>query len=119
MSDKLEHYRDYARILIAGIRLFNRAAALFAPTLLARQFGGVPNHAVIYVLRLFGVRTIIVGIELLAQDEGLRASAYAPLYPFMLLIRSRRHLPVSRGNSLRASLSCSLQSRESILPWLS
>src|SRR5437762_12775008 len=75
MSDKLEHYRDYARILLAGIRLLNGAAALFAPKLLARQFGDNPNHAVIYVLRLFGVRTIIVGIELLVPDEELRASA--------------------------------------------
>jgi len=75
MSDKLEHYRDYARILLAGIRLFNGAAALFTPKLLARQFGDNPNHAVIYVLRLFGVRTIIVGIELLVPDEELRASA--------------------------------------------
>ena len=75
MSDKLEHYRDYARILLAGIRLFNGAAALFAPKLLARQFGDNPNHAVVYALRLFGVRTIIVGVELLAPDEELRASA--------------------------------------------
>ena len=75
MSDKLEQYRDYARILLAGIRLLNGAAALFAPKLLARQFGDNPNHAVIYVLRLFGVRTIIVGIELLVPDEELRASA--------------------------------------------
>lgn len=75
MSDKLEHYRDYARILLAGIRLLNGAAALFAPKLLARQFGDNPNHAIIYVLRLFGVRTIIVGIELLVPDEELRASA--------------------------------------------
>ncbi|HYU77134.1 MAG TPA: hypothetical protein VEL31_31070, partial [Ktedonobacteraceae bacterium] len=62
MSDNPEHFRDYARILLAGIRLFNGATALFAPRLLARQFGDNPNHAVIYVLRLFGVRTIIVGI---------------------------------------------------------
>ena|SRR6266566_5649162 len=77
MSDNLERYRDYARVLLAGIRLFNGAAALFAPTLAARQLGGAPNsnRAVIYVLRLFGVRTIVVGIELLVPDEGLRASA--------------------------------------------
>src|SRR5881296_3032757 len=75
MSDKLEHSRDYARILLAGIRLFNGAVALSAPTLLARHFRDNPHSAVIYVLRLFGVRTIIVGIELLVPDEELRASA--------------------------------------------
>jgi len=77
VSDNLERYRDYGRILLAGIRVFNGAAALFAPTWVARQLGGDPNSnpAAIYVLRLFGVRTIVVGIELLVPDEGLRASA--------------------------------------------
>src|SRR3989442_11779537 len=81
MFDKLEHSRDYARILLAGIRLFNGAVALFVPTLLARQFKDNPNSAVIYVLRLFGVRTIIIGIELLVPDEKVRASALRSALP--------------------------------------
>ena len=93
MSDNLEHYRDYARILLAGIRLFNGAAALFAPTLLARQFRDNPNSAVIYVLRLFGVRTIIVGIELLVPDEELRASAL------------RYAIPIHASDTLSAALA--------------
>ena len=106
MSDKLEHYRDYARILLAGIRLLNGAAALFAPKLLARQFGDNPNHAVIYVLRLFGVRTIIVGIELLAPDEELRASAL------------RYAIPIHASDTLSAALAGiqgQLPSRTSIM----
>jgi hypothetical protein len=77
MSDNLDRYHDYARFLLAGIRLFYGAIALFAPSLIARQLGVGPNsnRAIIYVLRLFGVRTIIVGIELLMQDEEVRASA--------------------------------------------
>ena len=93
MADNLEHFRDYARILLAGIRLFNGAAALFAPTLLARQFGDNPNRAVIYVLRLFGVRTIIVGIELLVPDEELRASAL------------RYAIPIHASDTLSATLA--------------
>jgi len=93
MSDKLEHYRDYARILLAGIRLFNGAAALFAPTLLARQFRDNPHSAVIYVLRLFGVRTIIIGIELLVPDEKVRASAL------------RSALPIHASDTLSAALA--------------
>ena len=93
MSDKLEHYRDYARILLAGIRLFNGAAALFTPKLLARQFGDNPNHAVVYALRLFGVRTIIVGVELLAPDEELRASAL------------RYAIPIHASDTLSAALA--------------
>lgn len=93
MADNLEHFRDYARILLAGIRLFNGAAALFAPTLLARRFGDNPNRAVIYVLRLFGVRTIIVGIELLVPDEELRASAL------------RYAIPIHASDTLSAALA--------------
>src|SRR5438094_7885782 len=93
MSDKLEHSRDSARILLAGIRLFNGAVALFAPTLLARQFKDNPNSAVIYVLRLFGVRTIIAGIELLVPDEQVRASAL------------RYALPIHAADTLSAALS--------------
>ena len=106
MSDKLEHYRNYARILLAGIRLFNGAAALFAPKLLARQFGDNPNHAVVYALRLFGVRTIIVGIELLAPDEELRASAL------------RYAIPIHASDTLSAALAGiqgQLPSRTSIM----
>jgi len=106
MSDKLEHYRDYARILLAGIRLFNGAAALFTPKLLARQFGDNPNHAVVYAPRLFGVRTIIVGIELLAPDEELRASAL------------RYAIPIHASDTLSAALAGiqgQLPSRTSIM----
>jgi len=106
MSDKLEHYRDYARILLAGIRLFNGAAALFTPKLLARQFGDNPNHAVVYALRPFGVRTIIVGIELLAPDEELRASAL------------RYAIPIHASDTLSAALAGiqgQLPSRTSIM----
>jgi hypothetical protein len=93
MSDNLEHYRDYARILLAGIRLFNGTAALFAPTLLARQFKDNPHSAVIYVLRLFGVRTIIAGIELLVPDEEVRASAL------------RYAIPIHASDTLSAALA--------------
>jgi len=81
MSDNFEQYHDYARFLLAGIRLFNGAAALFAPKLLARQFRDNPNSAVIYVLRLFGVRTIFIGIELLVPDKEIRASALRHAFP--------------------------------------
>jgi hypothetical protein len=93
MSDNLEQYRDYARILLAGIRLFNGAAALFAPKLLARQFRDNPNSAVIYVLRLFGVRTIFVGIELLVPDEEIRASAL------------RYAIPIHASDTISAALA--------------
>ena len=93
MSNTIESFRDYARILLAGIRLLNGAAALFAPTLLARQFGDTPNHSVIYALRLFGVRTIIIGIELLVPDEESRAIAL------------RYAIPIHASDTLSAALA--------------
>ncbi len=106
MSDNLEHVHDYARVLLAGIRLFNGAAALFFPTMLARRFKDNPNSAVIYVLRLFGIRTIIIGIELLVPDEKLRASAL------------RYAIPIHASDTLSAALAGiqgQLPSRTSIM----
>jgi len=106
MSDNLEHFRDYARILLAGIRLLNGTAALFAPTLLARRFGDNPNSAVIYVLRLFGVRTIIIAIELLVPDKDFRARAL------------RYAIPIHASDTLSAALAGiqgQLPSRTSIM----
>lgn len=88
-----ENLRDYARILLAGIRLLNGTAALFIPTVLARRFGDTPNHAVIYVLRLFGVRTIIIGLELLIPDKQLQAGAL------------RSAIPIHASDTLAAALA--------------
>jgi hypothetical protein len=63
---------DFARITLAGIRLFNGVAALFVPATLARRLG-VDPEANPAVLRLFGVRTVIIGAQLLLRDSGVRA----------------------------------------------
>src|SRR5215216_6280165 len=75
MAKSLKRANEYSRILLAGIRLFNGVAALFAPRALARQLGVDPdaNPAALYVLRLFGVRTVLIGAQLLLRDPGLRA----------------------------------------------
>jgi Animal haem peroxidase len=71
--------RSTARYTLAAIRLFNGGAALFAPEKLASRLGADPqaNGAVIYVLRMFGIRTVVIGTELLvlrgeALDRCLR-----------------------------------------------
>jgi hypothetical protein len=66
---------DCARITLAGIRLFNGVAALFVQATLGRRLGVDPdaNPAALYALRLFGVRTVLIGAELLLRDGGLRA----------------------------------------------
>lgn len=75
MARKVDRAGDYARIALASIRLFNGIAALFVPATLARRLGVDPetNRAALYVLRLFGVRTILIGAQLLLRNEGLRA----------------------------------------------
>jgi len=62
--------RDRARKALATIRIVNGAAALFAPRLVARILGVDPDTspAVLYVLRMFGVRTLVIGMELLVSE---------------------------------------------------
>lgn len=66
-----------ARLALAGIRLTVGTIALLAPRTFARQLEVDPNlhPAVIYVARMFGIRTIFIGADLLSRDEALRARA--------------------------------------------
>ncbi|HZO72651.1 MAG TPA: hypothetical protein VFB60_10655 [Ktedonobacteraceae bacterium] len=68
---------DYARIVLGGIRLFNGATALFFPQVLARRLGvdTTRNPAILYVFRLFGVRTVIIGAALLSPVPATVAEA--------------------------------------------
>jgi hypothetical protein len=68
---------DNARKLLAGVRFANGAAALVAPGFLARRLGLDPkvDRGVTYALQLFGVRTVLIAVELVAQDPELRARA--------------------------------------------
>src|SRR5690348_10351394 len=70
---------DYARVLLASIRLLNGGLALLAPGFLARQIGVDPetNPGITYVFRMFGIRTVLIGAELLQppgdrRDEALQ-----------------------------------------------
>lgn len=73
----MERIANGARLALAGIRLFNGAAALAAPRLAARRIGGLeePSAETLYVLRLFGIRTILLAGDLLAKDEAVRRRA--------------------------------------------
>jgi Animal haem peroxidase len=71
--------RALARWLLAAIRLVNGTLALFLPRLLARRLGVDPraNPAMLYVLRMFGIRTVLLGLDLFRpagerRDEALR-----------------------------------------------
>ena len=62
--------RDLARYTLAGIRLFNGTIALVAPGTLAQRLGVKPEAApaAAYVLRMFGVRTVLIGLDLLLLE---------------------------------------------------
>jgi hypothetical protein len=64
---------DWARVALAGIRLLNGVLALAAPGFLAQRIGVDPeaNPGVVYVFRMFGIRTVLIGAELL-QPRGPR-----------------------------------------------
>ena len=77
MSDTVDRTRDVARILLACIRLFNGLAALLAPQALAGRLGidADKNPAALYVLRMFGIRTVLIGADLLLQKGERRREA--------------------------------------------
>lgn len=65
------------RVLLAGIRLTNGLLALLVPGFLAKQLGraGERSSPARYLLRMFGIRTVFLGLDLLAQDEDRRREA--------------------------------------------
>ncbi|MCX4545539.1 hypothetical protein [Streptomyces sp. NBC_01565] len=69
--------RSLARYSLAGIRLVNGVAALLAPQVVARRLGADESQpALVYVMRMFGVRTVFIGAELLLlQDPDRIAQA--------------------------------------------
>ncbi len=66
----------WAAKALGTIRLVNGFAALFAPYTLQRRVGIDPesNRAAVYGLRMFGIRTVVIGAELLLghDEERLR-----------------------------------------------
>ena len=63
----------WARIALGVIRLVNGSLALFAPDVLGKRLGvqTATSPGLGYALRLFGVRTILLGIGLLrASDDA-------------------------------------------------
>ena len=70
-----------ARQALGAIRLVNGALALFAPRFLIRRLGTDPDRdpSAIYPFRMFGVRTLLIGADLLllTGEESRRATKLA------------------------------------------
>jgi hypothetical protein len=77
--------QDVARVTLAGIRLANGVIGLFAPQIIMGRFrrdADTPDAPVAtYALRMFGIRTILVALDLLRGDGPVRSHAMrvAPL----------------------------------------
>ena len=74
--------RDWPRVALATVRIVNGSLGLFMPYLLARRAeqSTQANPAAVYAFRLFGVRTVLIGADLLAAGETRRhALRAAPL----------------------------------------
>ncbi len=73
----IDRLRESARILLACIRLLNGLLALLVPGFLAHQVGvdAETNPGILYVFRMFGIRTVLIGAELLMQTGDRRAEA--------------------------------------------
>ena len=101
--------RSTARYTLAAIRLFNGGAALSTPEQLARRLGDDPqtDGAVIYVLRMFGIRTLVIGTELLVLRRHPRlARRRGAENPTRLVASAKSWLSYGGANRTAA-----------ILPW--
>ena len=67
---------DPARVALAGIRIVNGTAGLLAPGFLARRLDvEAASGPMAYPFRMFGIRTILMGADLLARDKAVRRHA--------------------------------------------
>jgi hypothetical protein len=68
---------DLPRVLLAGVRLTMGTAGLLAPGLVIRRLNIDPatQPAMRYPLRMFGIRTVLIGAELLTPDARRRRHA--------------------------------------------
>lgn len=69
--------RERAHLVLGAIRLFNGVAALLVPEKTVRRLGADPDASptAVYPLRMFGVRTVVLGLELLLGEEETRAQS--------------------------------------------
>jgi hypothetical protein len=80
-----------ARVLLASIRIFNGVLGLVAPIVPARRIG-TPEGTPLYPWRMFGIRTVFIGTDLLSGDRAQRDLAV------------RRALPIHASDTVAAAL---------------
>jgi hypothetical protein len=101
-----------ARYALGVVRVVNGVLGLMAPTFIARRLGDRQpdrNAAAIYGIRLFGVRTIVIGLDLLgppgeARDRAVRAAPLIHGSDTATVLTLQRHkvLPTPMARPLAA-----------------
>ena len=78
----MQDLHDIARTALGCVRLINGGLALIAPQFLARNIGIDPRltPGALYVFRMFGIRTVFIGADLLLargarRDDAVRRAA--------------------------------------------
>jgi hypothetical protein len=99
-----------ARFALGGVRIVAGSLGLFAPAMIISRFGdGNPsaNPAAIYGLRLFGIRTVLIGADLIRLrgrdlDRALRAAPiiHASDTATVLTLQRRKQLSPERARPL-------------------
>jgi hypothetical protein len=76
-GDRMKDSHDLARIALGCVRMFNGGLALVAPQLLARNVGIDPETTPggLYVFRMFGIRTVLIAVDLLFATGRRRSQA--------------------------------------------
>lgn len=117
MQRDVDRLREGARIALAGIRLVNGIAALVAPGFLARRLNVDPaaNPSLLYVFRMFGIRTILVAIDLLRPDEARRAAAVRAAVPIHASDTLAALIASSRGQPRTTVLISALNTALAVL----
>lgn len=120
-------YRDLARVLLATIRLINGVIALLIPALIIKRFEADPAHhpGAAYALRMFGIRTVLIAIDLYrapgpARDHAVRVAPLIHVSDTIAAILAARSKHVSGGtgalivaiSTLNIVLSLAMQKRE-------
>lgn len=115
--------RDNARLTLAAIRLVNGTLALLAPETLLRRLGADPdaNKVAIYPMRMFGIRTVVLGVQLLVDQPSPQADKFGVLIhatDSVTAIKAgiRRQLP-PRVAAMTAAISLTNTALAVIIAW--
>ena len=92
-----------ARFALGGVRILAGGTGLLAPAMIINRFGeGNPsdNPAAIYGLRLFGIRTILIGLDLIRLrgrdlDRALRVAPLIHASDTATVLTLQRHKQLS------------------------